>query len=1362
MSQSIIDDLNNQYRIALTEFCVSYFADKTRHRYHNIKKPEHLDELLRLDTQDSPKVPSARGAEGISCAQKFVHAAYQRLEPGYVTARFPQDDLKRWELYRSYSDWSALQMLLIYPENYMTPFVRPGMTQLFLTLMTDLNQTRLSTDSVSVAVRNYLKAFEGFCNLEVISAFLHGDSAVKGRYFFIGRERVAPYRYFWREAQIELTPSCAAISPAAWGPWAPIDVGVTGTVLDMRPVFWNGRPCLVWAELADELGKDQEGYVPYKLSINLAFRSQNGDWSPTTNLQNISYPDTPPALGSRLIATVQVSKSHPNGCLGVLFFNGAKAATPVLLDALFRPVAWYEGGWLEILAERFDSVLTVQHSLTEQSLPKVEASDEVKGTLTEFYGLHAILLTHSTGDKLIVQGFCKTNSQGSAANVNFDLTLTNPGSGQDPEIITGSFPGLGGWQTVSLTYTRAAGGFLTPLTFTFGASDSSTGYGRKKFVLTMTGIARFDPAVLEKNRNDAAQFLAFNKPDTLARVRLNSLFAPHLAALANFSLDALFDWTTQFLVEPASEAGEVNEPNGAFDGANGLYFWELFFYLHHLVAARLREENRYRESDLWLRRVFDPQAIADPSTTKSSPAKPDYWRCRPLVQKGNVGHECLTEDDPYAVAYSNPRHFRILTFIEFVKNLIEEGDWYYRQQTRDSLVLAKECYLQAQELMGDPPSARSVTDWQPVSLGALLDNSRTRPGLEAFERALIYSLADVPPSARFKPSMGMLASGPFKFPTNDRLTALFQLPQRRLNNLRNWLSIDGKDLYLPLYEQPGDPAQLLRDLAAGPNAGPRPMGGGAVVNAYNWRVTFEFALRSVQMLKEFGDRVLRFLEQRDTAQQVEIQQRHLVEQGEWTKAIQEKSIAQMEATLVALQQSREAVQQRYDGLSEWFTENVSAEEYRIMDDILAAKQLNQASTAMEVTAAAMALVPKIAGMSFGNMFPETVGHAVARGMQIASMGKSADAEKRAVAEGYRLRRREWGMQRNLALAELSALDEQIKAQEIAVEAARASEQLVLQTNRQALALYDFLQKRSTHSQLYDWLLAQLKALYYQAYDATRSLCLSVLASRAAQTGDYDSRPALPQPWSEKHHGLAAAEHLNNFLMNIERDHLQSYERRIERIKIISLRQLFDDDVEPQLDAPTWAKALQKLQTTGRLAFEVTELNLNRGSPGEYCRLIQSVEVDLPVLLAPYECAVATVRQNGSRTVISPSPRVVDFLHGTNDQNPPAGMVVNVRPGQQIGISEGVRDDGRVADEQDAGLLRTFACTGVVSSWSIEFPWWSLAAQAALLASITDIIITIRYTAKAGEAPFRLAVENLVTEAMQTASKRKAKRSQRHV
>lgn len=79
-----------------------------------------------------------------------------------------------------------------------------------------------------------------------------------------------------------------------------------------------------------------------------------------------------------------------------------------------------------------------------------------------------------------------------------------------------------------------------------------------------------------------------------------------------------------------------------------------------------------------------------------------------------------------------------------MRNLVAWGDWYYRQLTRDALVAAKLCYVQAEFLMGKPPSVRAVTRWQAQTVDDLLRQSTNRPALEQFEQELQFSPADIP------------------------------------------------------------------------------------------------------------------------------------------------------------------------------------------------------------------------------------------------------------------------------------------------------------------------------------------------------------------------------------------------------------------------------------------------------------------------------------------------------------------------------------------------------------------------------------------------------------------------------------------
>lgn len=280
---------------------------------------------------------------------------------------------------------------------------------------------------------------------------------------------------------------------------------------------------------------------------------------------------------------------------------------------------------------------------------------------------------------------------------------------------------------------------------------------------------------------------------------------------------------------------------------------------------------------------------------------------------------------------------QILAFTDYVKNLMSWGDWYYRQLTRDSLVAAKLCYVQAGFLMGKAPTANTATRWQTTKVADLLEQSTVRPRLEAFEKTLNFSLADYPVASDTPPMLGLLACGPFEIPINQSLLDLYAAPELRMHNLRHNLTIEGRPMDLALFSPPTDPNQLLRDLATAGVAGPRPMGGRMVVNAFRWRVTFEVALRAVQALQDYGSQVLNLLERRDRAEQEELQQNHLVELGSYVETVQDQSIAQLEANVTALQQSRTMAQERADAYAARYNENVSAIEYQVMSSLKQSK-----------------------------------------------------------------------------------------------------------------------------------------------------------------------------------------------------------------------------------------------------------------------------------------------------------------------------------------------------------------------------------------------------------------------------------------
>ncbi len=1338
-------------RDALIECALSIKAIDDREENRDlpqIKTADDLLEWLRTDLLDNHQIKSSWLAEAVSCLQQYIHAVYQKLEPGYADREFDSKDLKDWDIASQYPLWAASQLLKCMPEDYITPYARIRKTTLFKALENNLNQTRLSADSVQQAVQQYLRTFEEVCNLDVLNGYVDGHDVHSADYYLIGRERIEPYRYFWRKADIQLTEDSETINPAAWSEWQSVDIPADVRVLDIRPVFWGGRLCLVWAEWREALF-DGEGQLqkPYELELKVAFIALSGQWSSPIRL-NLSLFHEDVSSEFRLVAVMlrdDVDTLYPKGRLAVHLTNATGPlsgphADPVEIyetrDALFRVVPDEKPIMDHLAMIRYGDRLTLQQRIAPADFPRMtETISEGAAPLVDKFTLKAVVTRSDSGEDLNVQAHCgQLRPGGGGGNKSFTLTLVDS-QGDDPEPVTLQFSENGGWSFDWIKVTRPSFVDYSP-TFTL----SGSGLGTKTFTLDIKSVpTESGLPSLHKTDSRGAQFLNLRHlPVKLKYVRLNTLIGAELVTRSNVSIDAVLDWDTQFPDEPELP-DNAQEPNGPFDGANGLFFWELFFHLPHLVATRLKDEDRFVEAQRWLHFIFDPQAIADPSDRRQL-AKPYYWRCRPLnvpSDEGSVGCEADSPTDPDAIAYSTPRHYQMLIFLDYVANLVAWGDWLYRQLTRDSLASAKLQYLRARNLMGAPPDNLVLSRWTPVTLGELAGELEESSALKAFENKVLLDPGWLPVKTRFFEDPGVIGTEQFRLPLSQRVLQLYELPAQRMFNLRNNLTIDGKPLSIELFSTI-NPADLLSSLAAGGGGAVRPMGGPLRVAAFRWRVLFDAALRATQYLQDYGNQVMRLLEQQDRAEQELMQQRHLSELSDFTKAMQEENLAQLKASLAALHSSREMTDQRRSHYAKLYSDNISSAEYNVMADLDTAKMLSGTSTAFQIAGSIIDAIPNIYGTSTGGAQAGSIPRAVSYGLQVAVDIIRSDAEKDATSESYRRRREDWGLARDQAGAELLVIDENILVQEHAIAAAEANLAQTLKMNAQNQALYDFLLTRASRVELYRWYLGQCKTLHYQAYDQVISLCLGAQRALQLETAEFGRSYIRTDTWLDSYYGLTAGDALRLDLLRMEADYLMRYERRLELLKTVSLRQLFDSGTLPV--HKTWAEALKDLQDNGTLDFELSQVLFDRDYHDHYCRQISAVDVTLATLLGPHENICATLTMISSATAIEPSLQSLDYLYGDGSAIAPPDVLLNISSGEQMAISQGLDDFGMSAMKSDEGLRNPFENTGAVSRWRLAFPWAEESRQQQKLLALNDIILKIRYTAKVGGPAFSRAVE----------------------
>ncbi|WDG77606.1 neuraminidase-like domain-containing protein [Pseudomonas chlororaphis] len=828
------------------------------------------------------------------------------------------------------------------------------------------------------------------------------------------------------------------------------------------------------------------------------------------------------------------------------------------------------------------------------------------------------------------------------------------------------------------------------------------------------------------NKRGLVQYLDFCDSNLPANTRLNTTFVRTLIERASLGLDSLLDYTLQ--ADKTLEASLDNDHDTEamdFNGANGLYFWELFFHLPFLVASRFGAEQQFDQAQKWLHYIFDPaMRVKDTGV-------PAYWNVRPLVDwKATLSHLLADPLDPDAQAYAHPEVYQKAVFIAYVSNLIAQGDQWYRQLTRDGLTQARVFYNLAAELLGPRPDVSLSSSWTPQTVDALANAESAE--LRDLEQMLGNANPALPAMAGRHVSYLRLADNShFIAPLNTLMLAHWDTLDARLYNLRHNLTVDGKPLSLALFAAPADPLALLTQRAQSGTLVGGVSGTTLVVPPYRFNAILPRAYNAVATLSRFGEGLLSLLERGDRASQEELQQQQFLDMSSYAITLQQQTIDGLVADRAALMASQAMAQKRYDRYYALYQENISSAEQQVMDTHTAAQSLFSAAQGVQVASGALKLIPNIFGFADGGSRYEGATEAIANGLLASGQATSLVAERLATTEGYRRRRQEWQIQYEQAQAEVDALSKQLDALTIREKAAQTALQQAKAQQAQIQAMLNFLKTRFTQATLYQWLSGQLAALYYQAYDSVVSLCLSAQACWQYELADFATTFIQTGAWNDHYRGLQVGETLQLNLHQMEAAYLARHERRLEVTRTVSLVDLLSEKKQPG--------TFDEQKANGSLSFNLTEQLFDKDYPGHYLRQIKSVSISLPTLLGPYQDVKATLTQTMSSTLLKADIEGVKYLNGKDGSA--ANIVTNLRASQQIALSSGLNDAGQFELNFGDERYLPFEGTGAVSNWTLAFPRHDKSdTQKALLEALTDVIVHVRYSALDGGASFAADVE----------------------
>jgi hypothetical protein len=536
-----------------------------------------------------------------------------------------------------------------------------------------------------------------------------------------------------------------------------------------------------------------------------------------------------------------------------------------------------------------------------------------------------------------------------------------------------------------------------------------------------------------------------------------------------------------------------------------------------------------------------------------------------------------------------------------------------------------------------------------------------------------------------------------------------------LFKIRHALSLEGVEQRLPLFEPPIDPALLVRAAAAGIDINSLLSDLSAPLPYQRYAVLAQRAADLVNELKGFGGALLSALEKRDAEELASLRAEHEINLLKLVRDSKKAAIEEAVSAKTALINSQAAAQARY----EYYDSLVFTNEWEKQQDARmrdAERQRYEASALNGMAAAAGATVNAQVGTSGPGAFITTM---FGGGQLAAILGaQSAEASTRATISdmkaqalglqaSYQRRFDEWQMQKAIAKADIDSLGNQITAAQFKIDLLTADLATHDVQRENAIAVRDFMWEKYTSEQLYNWMLGELSGVYFQTYKLAYDMAKRAERAWQFELADTDRSFVSFGYWIDLRKGLLAGEKLGLDLKRMDAAYLDRNKREYELTRHIPLSML-----DPL--------ALQVLRTRGTCQLNVPEAFFDMDSPGHYLRRIKHVSVTITGTAGPYTPVRCKLTLNSSSVRMKAS---IDTS---------AVKASNVAV-QSIVTSSGHDDGGLFETNLRDERYLPFEGAGAVSAWTLELP---TTIPLFDWATISEVVLHMRYTARDGGAAFR--------------------------
>ena len=1318
---------------------------------------DSLFDYFLIDVQMCPCMQTSRIKQATSSIQVFIQRCLMGLESD--TANIANIDRNRWTTMQKYRLEQAAIDVFLWPENYIVPSLRDDKSPFYQQFESELLQKDVSLQTMLDAVKNYLFKVDEVASLQVVGLYQETVDASNTNLHVFGRTPHAPFTYYYRVY--------STLSGGNWSAWSLVQIDIPNIEVDNVVPSSNVNVIMSGSYL-----------IPFTYQGRLMIAVPQFSTKTIPASANLSGSQTMVGLGSQTGGTGTSPTKVLEVRMGISELqNGKWTQKKVSTTALYSAFNNYSPPLPPPATSASGSSTTTgptppppddpTTSAQIQFVPRVGPKISSNGEPSVFIDVYVNPISDATASKL---SFPQPVNQSPSPAAIGRFALVGGQLVADTTVIDGSaVPDatvFGYWDT---TFTDTTPGAVATPVWRFHSLQSSMipggvdawndGAPYFDYLQTQSYISyvNYTPGRQQFDNPWSRSILG----ELTSTENLNDLYS------ALQKVTGLDDFLGK---DPTT--GTYNE----MCRPNAIYAWEVGFHIPMALVDNLLNTQQFDLALQVLSYVFDPLAQGtDPmrfwnwvafqniDATQSltqmfeslQPNQPDTqfyineWRDSPFL--------------PHSVARARPVAYMKYVAMKYIQVLITYGDYYFTQNTLETLPLALQCYILASHIYG--PRAQKIPKRgkkEPQTYNSLVDK------WDAFGNAMVQLELQFPFSNQIQfpygSSNGVTGAANiwgfatelyFCVPSNAKLMALRDTIDDRLYKVRHCEDINGVFRILPLYEPPIDPLLLVEAAAQGLSLASVLNDLNTTLPNYRFPYMLAKAIDLCGELKSLGGAFLSAKEKGDGEALQTLRASHELSIANLVMTTRTLQVSEAQASLDVLTQNRAGSAYRMKHHLQLLGTDLSAipqpdQSFNELNDNIeiptddsglklipseqqelslsnTAADLSLGSGALETLAGIFEIFPEFrvaaepwgvgASENWGPPFAARAMTAVARGLRVYAEYLNHGSTNAGRTTGFKRNAISNSLGANSAGYELVSIDKQIAAQTVRIS--MANQEI---TNQQAAidnsqAVVDFLANKYSNADLYAWMSDSIRTLYRQTYDLAygwakkaemvyqfeRNLNPSVAANMFIQYG-Y---------WDVGHDGLLAGEHLFTGLKALEASYNETRGWDFEIQKLISLR----------LTAPL---ALLTLRETGTCTISLPEVLFDMDFPGHYQRKIKSVALTFSCLTGPYTSVNATLRLTGHKyrtSAIATSPSDYAPKIDTPD---PRFSTANI-PLTAVAISTGQNDAGVFELSFKDERYVPFEGAGAISSWTLQLP----PVPQFEYASITDVVMQVRYTAVDG-------------------------------